>query len=228
MTAAVSAAVMLGTAAAVSAETVNVKPRYPVANNKCGTVVITSDIDRSTSVKIVQSTPEGDFLYYDTTIPAKAENSYSFTLEGNDDVTYNIMFGVAKYKNSSVQKTYNYSFKVRDTDNMTEENISGFAELLTLTGSDIEDMSVQLTNIKKNDKNILETSNTLSFPVSNILLGDVNFDGKIDFLDLVATSRRLNDKNALTPDQVAAGDMNGNGDIDFLDLVNIAKIMRSK
>ena len=50
------------------------------------------------------------------------------------------------------------------------------------------------------------------------LLGDINFDGRVDFLDVSLLSAFLMNSTAFTADQRGVADVNGDGNIDVLDL----------
>lgn len=55
------------------------------------------------------------------------------------------------------------------------------------------------------------------------LRGDVNGDGKVDFLDTVAVSKSMISKTTFTVKQSFFADVNGDGKVDFLDLVAVAR-----
>ena len=102
LTSAVLCVGLILSAAAVSAETTVIEPDYPVNGNKCGTVLITPELDRNVYIKIEQIIEEGNYKYYDTVISADSSvgKTYSFTLEGKEDVSYIMTVGVPKYKGS--------------------------------------------------------------------------------------------------------------------------------
>jgi choice-of-anchor B domain-containing protein len=61
----------------------------------------------------------------------------------------------------------------------------------------------------------------------DILLGDINFDGEIDILDVVLVVNFALNVTEPTSDQFYAADVNGDGVIDVLDIVNIVNLILS-
>ena len=60
-----------------------------------------------------------------------------------------------------------------------------------------------------------------------LLLGDINFDGEIDILDVVLVVNFALNITEPTSDQSYAADVNGDGVIDVLDIVNIVNLILS-
>ena len=57
--------------------------------------------------------------------------------------------------------------------------------------------------------------------VPEILLGDVNNDGSVDILDIVAIINHITGENTLSAEQVNIADTNQDGSLDVLDVVQI-------
>ena len=63
------AGLLMYSAANVSADIIKNEPNYPMYGNICGSVKITSEINRDVQVQISQVTNEGNYIYYNTVIP---------------------------------------------------------------------------------------------------------------------------------------------------------------
>lgn len=234
ISAAISTVMVMGTAMSVSAEKITVEPDYPIHGNKCGELVLSPEINRDIYVKITQYSPDGDYVYYNSVIPAvgaaSGDNDYSFILEGKDDVSYDVSIGVHKYNISSEPLLYTYEFTVKDTDNITNETVSGYLYSFKITGSeDFKEPTVlESTSAEKNEQNVIALSKTVSFPVSEGIPGDVNFDSSVDLHDAIEIAKYLLDNSRFTAEQLKAGDFNGNGKVDLHDAVGIAKSLLKK
>lgn len=234
--AAICTAMILSAAFSAYAETINVEPDYPLHGNKCGKLFIRPEIDRDIFVKITQLTEDGDYVYYNNVIPAAGEsvgeNDYSFLLEGKDDpsFSYDISIGVPKYKNSSNQDIFTYNFTINDTDNIVGEVINGYAYTFNITrNNDFKNPTILYSDgPTKNDDNIVEIFKTISFPISDILPGDVDFNGNVDFYDAVEIAKYLLNNNHFNDDQKLAGDYNQNGSTDLYDAIDIARSLIKK
>lgn len=232
ISAALSTSIIFGTAASVYAETINVEPVYPIHGNKCGALYIDPELDRDVYVKITQFTEDGDYVYYDTKLPSPGENNsgavdYSFVLEGKDDVSYTVSIGVPKYKLSKNHEIFTYEFKISDTDNIVDENVKGYSYIFEVVGSeDLKTPAVMGTSsFKKNDDNIYEKSISVAFPVSDYILGDVNFDDRIDLYDAIEIAHYLADKKYFVSEQLKAADINKDNKVDLYDAIEIAKTL---
>ena len=61
-------------------------------------------------------------------------------------------------------------------------------------------------------------------PAYTVLKGDINLDGEVDMLDLVALARHVGEVEFITSDQaLASADVNEDGEVDMLDLVKHAQ-----
>lgn len=229
LTSAVLCVGLILSAAAVSAETTVIEPDYPVNGNKCGTVLITPELDRNVYIKIEQITEEGNYKYYDTVISADSSvgNTYSFTLEGKEDVSYIMTVGVPKYKGSDILQLYSYEFIIRDTDYITDDNISGYVHSFAIVRNEEFEEPVLdgSSEAIRNENNFLVSSAVLSFPLSDITPGDVNFDGVVDLYDAIGVAKYLIDSSYFSGEQILAGDYNGSGEVDLYDVIDIAKTL---
>lgn len=228
---AVCAGLVFSTAMSAAAESVTVEPDYPIHGNKCGAVVIIPELDREVYVTITQLTPDGDYKYYDTVIPAggetAGENDYTFIVEGKDDVSYTMTLGVPKYKGSQDIQSITYDFTVSDTDYIVDEEINGYVYSVSVLRND-EIEQPELTSEEepvKNDDNIVVTSLAVTFPASDIIPGDVNFDEVVDLYDVIEIAKYLMNKDYFGADQLAAGDYNGSGAVDLYDAIDISKMI---
>ena len=140
ISAAVCAGLVLSTAMSAAAETIIVEPQYPLHGNKCCDVFITPEIDRVIYVKITQITNEGDYVYYDTVIPAggeaTGENDYDIVLEGKDDTSYKMVLGVPKYKGSKDTQEFTYEFSAKDPDFNPDEETEGYVYYVSVQRND--------------------------------------------------------------------------------------------
>lgn len=231
ISAAMCAGVVLSTAISAAAESVNVEPDYPLHGNKCGAVVIKPELDREVYVTITQLTPDGDYVYYNTVIPAGGEavgeNDYTFIIEGKDDVSYTMTLGVPKYKGSDDTQDFIYDFTVSDTDYIVDEVIKGYVYSVSIERNDELELP-EITSSEdpvKNEENVIVSSMVISFPASDIIPGDVNFDEVVDLYDVIEIAKYLMNKDYFGKDQIAAGDYDGNGSVDLYDAISIAKMI---
>lgn len=227
----VCAGVMLSTAISAAAEYYYIDPQYPIHGNKCGTVVIRPEIDRAVAVTITQLTQDGDYVYYDTVIPAGGENTglddYLFELEGKDDVTYRISLGVPKYKGSEDYQMYEYEFIIADTDNIVDGSVNKYIQCFFIQRND-ELEAPELTSVY--DETVDEENNVwngcvLTFPASDIIPGDADLNEIVDLYDVIAIARYLMNPSSLNEAQIAAGDFNLDGKTDLYDAIDISKKM---
>ena len=77
----------------------------------------------------------------------------------------------------------------------------------------------------KDENNFITTSAVLSFPLSDITPGDVNFDGVVDLYDAIGIAKYLMDSSYFNEEQLIAGDYNKNGTVDLYDAIDIAKTL---
>lgn len=231
ISAAVCAGMVLSTAMSAAAETVTVEPDYPIHGNKCGTVIITPELDREVYVKITQLTPDGDYVYYNTVLPAGGEavgeTDYSFIVEGKDDSSYTITLGVPKYKGSKDTQEITYDFTVSDTDFIVDEEINGYVYMFSvLRNDDLEQPEITAENEAVMDENgIVTTAVTFTFPASDIIPGDVNFDEDINLYDVIEITKYMMDPSYFGDDQIAAADYNADGKVNLYDAIDIAKMI---
>ncbi len=210
------------TGVSASAE-VSVEPQFQMHGNKCGEVIIMSDIDRDIYVGITQNSQDGTYVYYNTVIAANTEDPvYSFTLEGKDDVTYTVSIGVAEFKGSDKLRNLSDEVVVYDIDEITEEAVSGYKYSYTVTQG--EELYYVITAEKnKNEANIYTTEKTFYFPVSDYSVGDANSDGVVNIRDAAAISRVL----AYGEEIPQWADFNGDGKTNVRDAAAIAMKMAS-
>ena len=170
----------------------------------------------------------GNYKYYDTIISGdSAENIYLFTLEGKDDVSYIMTVGVPEYKGTEELLVYNYEFSIRDTDFITDEEIAGYVYSFAVERNDELETPVFSADGEpiKDENNYITTSAVLSFPLSDITPGDVNFDGVVDLYDAIGIAKYLMDSSYFNEEQLIAGDYNKNGTVDLYDAIDIAKTL---
>lgn len=231
ISAAVCAGVMLSTAMSAAAESVTVEPDYPIHGNKCGTVIITPELDREVYVTITQNAPEGGYVYYNTVLPAggeaAGETDYTFIVEGKDDSPYTITLGVPEYKGSKDTQILTYDFTVRDNDYILDEVVNGYVySFSVLRNDDLEQPEITAEHETVMDENyILTTVVAVSFPASDIIPGDVNFDEVINLYDVIEITKYMMDASYFGDDQIAAADYNADGNVNLYDAIDIAKMI---
>lgn len=231
ISAAVCAGVMLSTAMSAAAESVAVEPDYPIHGNKCGTVIITPELDREVYVTITQNAPEGEYVYYNTVLPAGGEAAgeidYTFIVEGKDDSPYTITLGVPEYKGSKDTQILTYDFTVRDNDYILDEVVNGYVySFSVLRNDDLEQPEITAEHETVMDENyILTTVVAVSFPASDIIPGDVNFDEVINLYDVIEITKYMMDASYFGDDQIAAADYNADGNVNLYDAIDIAKMI---
>lgn len=223
------AGVMLSTAMSAAAENYTVEPQYPIHGNKCGVAAILPEIDRDIAVTITQLTQDGDYVYYDTVIPAGGENTgedrYDFVLEGKNDVTYRISLGVAKYKGSTDYQYIEYDFAIPDTDEIVDGSVTGYVQGFEILRNDeLEAPELTSESEEITDENgLVWNSCQFSFPASDIVPGDVDFNEVIDLYDVIAIARYIADPTSLNEAQITAADYNLDGITNLYDAVDLAK-----
>ncbi len=232
LSAVICAGVAVSTAVSASAETININPKYTIHGNKCGAVVITPDIERDVAVTITQISPDGDYKYYDTVLPssAVAGNDYTFMLEGkHDDSYYKIKIAVPKYKGSNEKIEYIYDFSIDDPDYI-DTNEAGYIYWFSVLGSEeISELTVTANQEPYIDENMIVITNSeVTFPISSIMPGDVNFDGVINLYDVIDIAKYMLNKNHFNDSQIAAGDYNSDGNVNLYDAIAISKDMLKK
>lgn len=227
----ICAGVMLSTSLSAAAESYTIEPDYPLHGNKCGTVVIKPEIDREITVTITQFTQDGDYVYYNKVIPACGENTglddYHFRLEGKDDVSYSISLGVAKFKGSSTYQTIAYEFNIPDTDNFVEEVVNGYITTFVITGNEEQEepeMVIDTEPVTDENNNICNLA-TVVYPVSEIMLGDLTYDEKVNIYDVIELAKYIMDPTIFNEAQIQAGDYNMDGTTNLHDAIAIAKMI---
>ncbi len=223
------AGVMLSTAMSAAAEAYTVDPQYPIHGNKCGTAIVRPCLDRDVAVTITQITQDGDYVYYDTVIPAGGENTglddYYFTLEGKNDVSYRISLGVPKYMGSTDYQVMEYDFTIADTDEIVDGSVNGYVTTFVLERNDELDapeLTSESESIADENANICNTV-TFTYPASDITPGDVDFNEVIDLYDVIAIARYIADPASLNEAQITAADYNLDGITNLYDAVELAK-----
>lgn len=221
--------ILLSSRISAYAETINVDPDYPIHGNKCGIIYVDPNLDRDVYVTITQYTPDGDYVYYNTVIPAAGsaagENDYSFLIEGKDDVSYAIDIGVPKFKSAKDPQIYTYKFSIPDTDDIVDDVISGYSFTFNISGTDEFDVPTlySSSNPQKGEDNIVSMIKKVLFPVADYIRGDVDFSGDIDLSDAVEIAKYILNNNYLSGDRLLAADYDENGVVDLSDAVGIAK-----
>lgn len=231
---AVCTGILLSSQTAAYAETISVDPDYPIHGNKCGIVYVNPEIDRDVYITITQYTPDGDYAYYNTVIPAAGsaagENDYSFVVEGKDDVTYDIVIGVPKFKSAKDPQIYKYKFTIRDTDDIVDDTINGYSFYFEVVGGDEFEAPTLISSIDqpKGEDNIVSETKTIYFPLSDYTRGDVDFNGKIDLYDAIEIAKYMANHKYLSGVRLLAADYDGNGVVDLYDAIGIAKYMAAR
>ena len=228
LTALLAASALTITAAA----NVAVEPKYPMHGNKCGMITIVPNVERDVHVTIVQNTPDGDYKYYDEVIPVDADDrTFEFKLEGKDDSVYTVTIGVPKYSGSQQCVEYTESISVKDTDEMTDDSISGYNFTYNINKNeeegkeDAETAAYEKTKdgVIDSDK-IVQNEADLSFPVLEGLKGDANGDGTVNVRDAAAIASAL----AKGTELPLTADFNGDGKVNIRDAAAIAGSLLKK
>lgn len=200
-----------------------IEPDYPMHGNKCGTVIIESTIDRDVHVTIVQNSPDGKYKYYDNIIEANSDDkNCEYVIDGKDDVEYTVTIEVPKYKGSLSYQAFTDNIVVYDTDEIADQNVSGYKYTYCVEKNDLDDITSSKTkeNIKNGD-NIIENSVEVLFPISEYQLGEVNNDNKVNIRDAAALAGSLI-KGVLLPEYA---DFNNDSKINIRDAAAIAKFL---
>lgn len=210
---------------AVSAEIAQT-PNFPMNGNKCGKVIVNSEIDRDVYITITQHTEEGDYDYYKSVIPFNGkEKEYSFKLEGKDDVNYTLQIGVPKYKSASSLQYYEDEFVIFDTDEIEAQNISGYQHKYMVNKG--EELSNQKTiENEKNSDNLILNEINVYFPTADYMAGDANSDNVIDIRDAAYIARKVAQRK--TSDLPEYSDYNGDNAVDIRDAAAIAKMVAQR
>lgn len=186
----VMAGSMLGVTAGAQ---VTVDPKYPLNGNKCGTVVVESEIERDVHITIVQNSPDGKYSYYEEIIPESADDkTYEFILEGKNDVDYTVTISVAKYKGASDLEEFIDVITVNDIDEIVSDDIAGYTYTYTVNMNEEEAVESKITKEDvKDSNNFIVNETTVLFPVLEQMLGDANADGQLNIRDAAAIARAL-------------------------------------
>lgn len=199
----------------VSAESVQ-PPKYEIHGNKCGKVIVDSNIDRDVQITITQLTPDGNFNYYESVIPSdNNEEPYSFILEGKNDISYKIKIGVSKYKSSNSLQYFEDAFIIYDTDDIVEDVLGYEYKYLINAGEELT--SKKMIDCEKNENNIIQSEINVDFPISDYILGDINLDGQVDIADTSFLQKYLVNKE--TAPIYENADIDGNGIVNVFDLI---------
>jgi hypothetical protein len=218
------------TAFSVSAETITVKPTYSFHGNICGTLNITSEIDRNIYVTVEQDTEDGNFTYYSTIVHQPDEDSepdtYSFELEGKDDAVYKISITSFKYTGSDTMLSFETEFAVPNTDYITDEEVDGYVVDLSVLRDDSLAEPVLVysdSEPSKDENNIYHFALSVAFPSPAFMAGDATNDGTIDVFDAILIAQYTVGKAQMTESQLGASDYNADGVIDVFDAIAVAK-----
>ncbi len=224
----IMSAIVLMSTVSVSAAALEVNPNFDIHGNRCGKVLVKADIERDVEVTITQNTKDGSFDYYTTVIPqGDNKNTYEFVLEGKDDVNYTIRLGVSKFKNSDTLQYYNNEFMVYDTDEITDDEVSGYEYSYNISkGEELSDEKI--TENKKGKDNIIRNAQNVYFPVTDYNIGDVNMNGSVELQDIIIISKYLICKDEFDADKTSLADYNGDGKADLHDAIDIAKYLLEK
>ena len=223
------AGLLMYSAANASADIIKNEPNYPMYGNICGSVKITSEINRDVQVQISQVTNEGNYIYYNTVIPrcdgSVTPNTYYFDVEGKNDASYSIKLTASKYAGTEVYQSYETSFTVADTDYAEDNTVKGYSIDFSIKKDD----SLAVPALTKGKavftdaESIYHTSSEVGFPLPEIAIGDINSDSQIDVFDAIAVAQYTVGKNTLTDLQLLAADFNQDGKVDVFDAIAIAK-----
>lgn len=223
------AGLLMCTAANVSAEIIKNEPDYPMYGNICGSVRITSEINRDVKVQISQVTEEGNYVYYNTVIPkcdgSITPNTYYFDVEGKNDVSYSIKLTASKYAGTEIYQSYETSFTVADTDYAEDNEIKGYSIDFSIKKDDTLAVPALMKGkaVFTDAESIYHTSSEVGFPLPEIAIGDINSDSQIDVFDAIAVAQYTVGKNSFTDLQLLAADFNQDGKVDVFDAIAIAK-----
>ncbi len=113
----------------------------------------------------------------------------------------------------------------RQSDNIkvsSDEKI----ENVTVNELTVEEENELVNSIEAKNVNIDENGNVTSY--DEVLKGDTNGDGKVDFKDILAINKHRLNKAKLTGIYLEAGDVNGDGKVDFKDILQINKYRLGK
>ena len=212
---------------AVNAKTAELNENITLHGNMCGTVTVTSEIDRDVHIKIDCETPDAPaYHYYDCVIPADEQDKVlDFKLEGDNEAVYKITVGVPKYKGSDYLQNLSEQFYVYDTEEITAEEISGYQYSYNVLAGEELKIEKVIDNVK-DENNVINNKYDMFFTISDALVGDANLDGKVDVRDCAYIARMLaaGQGNEL-PDNV---DFNDDGEKNVRDAAAIARYLANR
>lgn len=109
----------------------------------------------------------------------------------------------------------------------TELDLTMTSDLLSVTGFDNSSIGNKQVEVeyKGNKTNFMVS--VLAEEVTT-LKGDVNDDGKVDFMDILAINKHRLGKTQLTGIYLEAADVNGDSKVDFMDILQINKYRLGK
>ena len=191
--------------------------------NKCGTLTVTSKIDRDVFIKIDCVTPDSyGYHYYDCVITADdKDNVLEFVLEGDNEAVYNVTVSTYKYNGSGVLQEITEEIVVYDTEDIDEE-VSAYNFSFTVSEGEELESSIITENLKDKN-NIVNYSKQLSFPLAENPMGDANMDLVVTVRDcaLIATMLAQGNINEL----LDCSDYNCDGTINVRDAAAIASAL---
>ena len=191
-------------------ETQNVMLQMPVGYYKVVNdydekfTVSVTDTDRSTTV-----TTTGDTVEFMVSDDAKVNEAYVYTDPGD---TYDILvassdpdeLGEMQVKGTSAGSIVSTSM---DCGSIFLDNCVGAT--ITVNGIPIEKCGFAID---------ADDNDALSFSLpDNGIVGDINFDGKINILDVTLVQRFVGELETFTERQIAAADVDGDGEVTISD-----------
>lgn len=243
LTAIFAAAVLLAaptSAIAANAAGTSVKPVYSEfnSNDVNGKVIVSIPENLKANVEITLDSPEENAaVYYKSALNGAKDSSFNFELEGYDNVfnasgklldgrlyTVNIVVEDTELELIS-EKFTDSKLSVADGDNNPDSEIHYCYNLSVVQNSSEEPYTVKTSEKTENGVKIIE-KNIIFNAGENILLGDVDGDGKIDSSDaslVLAEYARTATGHEATFDaqQRKAADVNTDGKVDSSDASKI-------
>ncbi len=157
-------------------------------------------ISKSTEISI--NTP-GEVLYFTFTPDVKGD--YSFSTDGNCDTMCSI------YDSDNDYILTNYDGGENNNFHFSRSIQEGEICILEIKLEDPTDIGTFTLNIER------------KINLDDIVTGDVNGDGEVDFADGILILKHDVGLSTLTEEKLIAGDVNGDGEVDFSDAILVLK-----
>lgn len=160
----------------------------------------------------------------------EATISYDSSLLTLQDVTWNENDYEWTVKSSNITQKGEIKLLGLGVNALTEDSIKiAYAKFLVTDSIDESAVTTALKveSCKVNNIEIQPMNTAVSdsyITIVDVLLGDINGDGKVDLTDIMMAAQFVTGKLNLTPSQIYAADMNGDGEVDLTDVMMMTQV----